>query len=35
MAKAYYKQILAGNKTIEDVPEKYREEVQALIDADN
>lgn len=32
MAKIYYSLIKKGLKTIEDVPEKIREEVQALLD---
>lgn len=35
MAYVYYKLIKAGKKTIEDVPENLRVEVQALLDADN
>ena len=31
MAKIYYSLIKKGLKTIEDVPEKIKEEVQALI----
>lgn len=31
MAKIYYSLIKKGLKTIEDVPEKIREEVQALM----
>lgn len=34
MAKIYYRQIKAGKKTIEDVPERWQDEVQALLDAD-
>ena len=34
MAKIYYKKIKAGEMTIEDVPERWREAVQALLDAD-
>ena len=30
----YYKLIKAGRKTIEEVPENLRAEVQALLDAD-
>ena len=33
MAEAYAKLIMAGKKTIEQVPEKIREEVQAILDA--
>lgn len=32
MAEAYAKLILAGKKTIEQVPEKIRAEVQAILD---
>lgn len=32
MAKIYYSLIKKGLKTIEDVPEKIREEVQNLLD---
>jgi len=35
MAKIYYNLIKKGLKTIDDVPEKIKEEVQALLDADN
>lgn len=35
MAFVYFKLIKAGKKTIEDVPANLREEVQALIDAEN
>ena len=35
MAKLYYKKIKAGEMTIDDVPEKWREAVQALLDADD
>jgi hypothetical protein len=34
MAKIYYKRIKAGAITIDDVPERWREAVQALLDAD-
>lgn len=34
MAKLYYNLIKKGLKTIEDVPMVWREEVQALLDAD-
>ena len=34
MAKIYYRQVKAGKRTIEQVPELWREQVQALIDAD-
>ena len=32
MAKIYYRKILTGEMTIEDVPARWREEVQALLD---
>ena len=35
MAKNYYNLIKKGLKTIDDVPEKLKEAVQALLDADN
>lgn len=35
MVMVYYKLIKAGRKTIEEVPETIRSEVQALLDADN
>jgi hypothetical protein len=35
MAKIYYNLIKKGLKTIEDVPENIRDEVQALLDGDN
>lgn len=35
MAKIYYELIKKGLKTIDDVPENLRDEVQALLDADN
>ena len=34
MAKIYYELIKKGLKTIDDVPAKIRDEVQALLDAD-
>lgn len=34
MAKLYYKKIKAGEMTIDDVPERWKEAVQALLDAD-
>lgn len=34
MAKVYYRKIKAGQMTIEDVPERWRAEVQALLDQD-
>lgn len=32
MAKIYYKQIIAGKMTIDDVPTKWREAVEKLLD---
>lgn len=32
MAKIYYRRILAGLMTLEDVPERWREAVRALLD---
>lgn len=34
MVKFWYKRIKRGKATIEDVPELWREQVQALLDAD-
>lgn len=34
MAKIYYRQVKACKRTIEQVPELWREHVQALIDAE-
>jgi hypothetical protein len=34
MAELYYRLIKAGRRTIEQVPEHLRNEVQALLDAD-
>lgn len=34
MAKIYYRKVKAGEMTIEQVPAKWREAVQALLDAD-
>lgn len=34
MAKVYYELIKAGNKTIEQVPEKQRTEVEYLLQQD-
>ncbi len=31
MAKIYYKQIIKGTMTLEDVPEKWREQVEQLL----
>lgn len=35
MAKLYYKKIKAGEMTIDDVPEKWKAAVQALLDAND
>lgn len=35
MAKIYYKRIKAGIMTIEDVPARWREAVQKMLDDDN
>lgn len=35
MAKVYYRKIKAGGMTIEEVPARWREAVQALLDADD
>lgn len=35
MAKVYYRKIKAGGMTIEEVPERWREAVQALLDVDD
>jgi hypothetical protein len=32
MAKIYYRRIVAGEMTLEEVPERWREEVQKLLD---
>lgn len=34
MAKIYYLRIKSGKMTIEEVPERWRAAVQALLDAD-
>lgn len=31
MAKVYYRAIMNGTKTLDDVPEKFKEEVKALL----
>ena len=33
MAETYYLLVKNGRRTIDKVPEKYREEVQAMLDA--
>lgn len=35
MAKIYYRKIVAGEMTIDDVPERWREEVQKLLEGNN
>lgn len=35
MAKIYYRRIRDGRMTIEEVPERWRKAVQALLDADD
>lgn len=35
MAKIYYRWIKAGKMTIEDVPTKWRDKVQEMLEADN
>lgn len=35
MAKLYYNLIMAGKKTIDDVPIKWREEVRRMLDENN
>lgn len=32
MAKIYYRRIMAGEMTIEEVPERWREEVQEMLE---
>lgn len=34
MAKIYYRKIKAGQMTINEVPSRWRDAVQALLDAD-
>lgn len=33
MARIYYRLVVAGERTLESVPERWRTEVQALLDA--
>lgn len=33
MAKIYYRRIIAGQITIDDVPDRYRSDVAALLEA--
>ena len=35
MAKIYVRRILSGEMTIDDVPERWRGEVQTLLDEEN
>lgn len=35
MAKIYYKRIKAGIMTIDEVPERWRAKVQAMLDEDD
>ena len=35
MAKIYYRKIKAGEMTIEEVPARWREAVQRMLDEDN
>lgn len=35
MAKIYYRKIVAGEMTIDDVPERWREEIQKLLEGNN
>ena len=32
MAKIYYRRIVAGEMTLEEVPDRWKEEVQTLLD---
>lgn len=34
MAKIYYRRIINGTMTIEDVPARWRDEVQSLLDGE-
>lgn len=34
MANIYYKKIKAGSMTIDDVPKHWKDQVQAMLDAD-
>lgn len=34
MAKIYYRAIKAGKRTLESVPERWRDEVKKMLDAD-
>ena len=35
MAKIYFRRIISGAMTLEEVPERWREQVRALIEAAN
>lgn len=35
MAKIYYRAIKAGKRTLESVPERWRDEVKKMLDADD
>ncbi len=35
MAKIYYRQVKAGKRTVDEVPEIWRAQVEALLKADN
>lgn len=35
MAKIYYRKIMSGEMTIDDVPARWRDEVQALLDGES
>lgn len=35
MAKIYYRKIKAGQMTLENVPERWKDTVQAMLDAEN
>jgi len=35
MAKIYYRQIIGGKMTIDEVPPRWRDATQALLDADS
>ena len=34
MAKIYYKAVKAGKRTLDSVPERWRDQVKKLLDAD-
>lgn len=35
IARIYYRLVVNGSRTIDDVPTRWREEVQKLLDEDN